>query len=65
MSSLNTVNTTNTKTTNTANNTEELYKYKAKKYHYKIQHKLKEMQSAGKTIPEGYEQYLLPFTLEN
>jgi len=40
---------------------EEHYRYKAKKYHYKIQQKLKEMQTQGKAIPQGYEQYLKPF----
>lgn len=40
---------------------EDTYRYKAKKYHYKIQHKLKQMQSEGKSIPQGYEIYLQPF----
>jgi hypothetical protein len=44
-----------------APNTEAHYKYKAEKYHYKIQQKLKEMQAKGKSIPEGYERYLQPF----
>ena len=41
---------------------DEHYRYKAKKYHYKIQQKLKEMQTQGKAIPQGYEQYLKPFS---
>jgi len=42
-------------------NNEDLYLYKAKKYHYKCQAKLKEMMREGKDIPQGYEQYLQPF----
>jgi len=42
-------------------NDEEYYRYKARKYHYKCQTKLKEMQSQGKSVPSGYEKYLGPF----
>lgn len=42
-------------------NVEDLYLYKAKKYHYKCQAKLKEMMKEGKPIPQGYEQYLQAF----
>lgn len=45
---------------NGANN-EEYYRYKARKYHYKCQNKLKLMQTAGKVVPQEYEQYLRPF----
>jgi uncharacterized protein YukJ len=48
---------------------EELYKYKAKKYHHKIQSKLGELkhsfeqQNPGKSwvCPSGYDKYLQPF----
>jgi hypothetical protein len=43
-------------------NPEEYYKYKAEKYHYKCQKKLKEMMAQGKTCPAGYEIYLQPFS---
>lgn len=43
-------------------NIEDLYLYKAKKYHYKCQAKLKQMMREGKAIPTGYEQYLQPFS---
>jgi hypothetical protein len=37
-------------------------KYKAAKYHYKIQEKLKkDYVSQHKTVPTGYEEYLQPF----
>ena len=52
---------TNTQGNNTNENTDEHYRYKARKYHYKIQQKLKEMQTQGKAVPQGYEQYLKPF----
>ena len=45
------------------NEDQDFYKYKAKKYHYKIQQKLKEMRSQGKTFPVEYEQYLKPFSV--
>jgi len=41
--------------------TEEYYKYKAKKYHYKCQQKLRAMMADGKPCPAGYESYLQPF----
>lgn len=52
---------------NTVNNTqnidqEALYKYKAKKYHYKIQQALKQMLANGKSVPDGYDKYLQPFS---
>ena len=36
-------------------------RYKAMKYHYKIQSKLHEMQKQGRAIPNGYHTYLKPF----
>lgn len=36
-------------------------RYKAMKYHYKIQSKLHEMQKQGRPIPNGYHMYLKPF----
>jgi hypothetical protein len=47
---------------NESNDNNDYYQYKAKKYHYKCQMKLKEMQSQGKSVPSGYEKYLKPFT---
>lgn len=44
-------------------NEEDLLLYKAKKYHYKCQAKLKEMMSQGKSCPAGYEKYLQPFSI--
>lgn len=47
---------------------DELYLYKAKKYHYKCQQKLTDLkQKAGSNgqswkCPSGYEKYLLPFS---
>jgi hypothetical protein len=41
---------------------DDLYLYKAKKYHYKCQMKLKEMMARGESVPAGYEKYLQPFT---
>jgi hypothetical protein len=42
---------------------EALYKYKAKKYHYKIQQALKTMLANGQSVPAGYEKYLTPFSI--
>jgi hypothetical protein len=38
------------------------YRYKAKKYHYKIQNTLRDMMSKGGSCPCGYEKYLEPFS---
>jgi predicted nucleic acid-binding Zn-ribbon protein len=46
---------------NTINKDDNYYLYKAKKYHYKIQKKLKSMQQEGKTIPSEYKFYLKDF----
>ena len=35
--------------------------YKNKKYHYKIQNKLKQMINNGESYPEEYNQFLLPY----
>jgi hypothetical protein len=35
--------------------------YKNKKYHYKIQNKLKQMVENGESSPEEYKQFLLPY----
>ena len=40
---------------------ESTLRYKAMKYHYKIQSKLHEMQKQGRPIPNGYQMYLKPF----
>lgn len=40
---------------------EDYYRYKAKKYHYKCQQKLRAMMADGKPCPAGYESYLRPF----
>ena len=50
--------------TNTATNDkeDELYKHKAKKYHYKCQKKVREIMASGKACPPGYEKYLKPFS---
>lgn len=40
---------------------DEYFRYKAYKYHMKCQHKLKEFQTQGKSIPTGFESYLQPF----
>jgi hypothetical protein len=40
---------------------DEFYRYKARKYHYKIQHKLKEIMQSGGSCPAGYADYLKPF----
>ena len=45
------------------NNEDDLLLYKAKKYHYKCQARLKERMSQGKTCPQGYEKYLQPFSM--
>jgi hypothetical protein len=37
--------------------------YKAKKYHYKCQAKLRDMISQGKQCPAGFEKYLKPFSV--
>ena len=37
--------------------------YKNKKYHHKIQQKLKEMVAQGMNIPEGYSQFMLPYNM--
>ena len=42
---------------------EDLYKYKAYKYHEKIRAKLNEMIARGEKCPAGYEQYLTEFKL--
>lgn len=39
----------------------DMYRYKAMKYHMKIQQKLKEMIANGQRVPAGYEGYLKPF----
>lgn len=39
----------------------DYYKYKAMKYHYKIQNVLKKMMADGKSIPDEYMQYLNDF----
>jgi hypothetical protein len=39
----------------------EMYEYKAKKYHYKCQQKLKEIMQNGGKCPAGYERYLKPY----
>jgi hypothetical protein len=58
--SSNTLVSANKSTQNFANN-EEMFRYKAKKYHYKCQAKLAELQAANKPVPAGYEKYLKPF----
>ena len=40
---------------------ENTLRYKAMKYHYKIQSKLHQMQKEGKDVPPGYDVYLRPF----
>lgn len=50
---------------NNMNRDEEFYKYKARKYHYKIQSTLKKMMSEGKAIPDGYHAYLNNFDEDN
>jgi len=37
--------------------------YKNKKYHYKIQQKLKEMVAQGMNIPLGYANFMLPYEM--
>jgi hypothetical protein len=37
------------------------YRYKARKYHMKIQQKLKKMMFEGQACPAGYEKYLGSF----
>jgi len=37
--------------------------YKNKKYHHKIQQKLKEMVAQGMNIPAGYSQFMLPYNM--
>ena len=37
--------------------------YKNKKYHHKIQQKLKEMVAQGMNIPSGYSQFMLPYNM--
>lgn len=37
------------------------YRYKAEKYHYKCQRKVREIMNQGKPCPAGYETYLQPF----
>lgn len=57
------------KNNDTGDETEELYKHKAKKYHYKCQNKLMEMKKASDlknmekswVCPSGFEKYLKPF----
>jgi hypothetical protein len=39
--------------------------YGAKKYHYKIQQKLKTIMRGGGSCPNGYEQYLQQFQCPN
>jgi hypothetical protein len=66
METQNTVNkpaniTSNAMSTPNANST-ALMRYKASKYHYKIQNHLNvNYVTKGETIPEGYEKYLQPF----
>lgn len=50
---------------NNMNRDEEFYKYKARKYHYKIQSTLKKMMADGKAIPAGYHAYLNNFDEDN
>jgi len=40
---------------------EAFYRYKAEKYHYKCQKKVREIMAGGKQCPAGYESYLQPF----
>ncbi len=40
---------------------DDYYEYKARKYHTKIQVKLRQMMNEGKQCPVGYEKYLEPF----
>jgi hypothetical protein len=40
---------------------EEYFEYKARKYHYKCQQKLKELMQNGGRCPAGYEKYLKPY----
>lgn len=42
---------------------ERSYDYKNKKYHHKIQLKLKEMVAQGMNIPAGYSQFMLPYNM--
>lgn len=61
------ISTNNMQGGNTFDNTnnenkEALYKYKARKYHYKIQQALKQMLANGQSVPAGYEKYLQPFS---
>lgn len=39
----------------------ELYLYKAKKYHSKIHQLIKQMKKDKKQIPEGYDQFTVSF----
>lgn len=43
-------------------NEDDLLLYKAKKYHYKCQAKVKEIMAQGKSCPVGYEKYLQSFS---
>lgn len=40
---------------------DEWYRYKARKYHMKIQQKVKQMQANGEHVDEKYMKYLQPF----
>jgi hypothetical protein len=40
---------------------EEVYRYKAQKYHYKCYKKLQQIMSGGAPCPKGYEKYLKPY----
>ena len=40
---------------------EEVYRYKAQKYHYKCHKKLQQIMSGGAPCPKGYEKYLKPY----
>ena len=62
----NLTNTENTQTNNLTYNkdqkNEAYYRYKAMKYHMKIQQKLQtDYVAKGIAVPSGYEQYLKPF----
>lgn len=47
--------------TNLKESNDNDYTYKAKKYHYKCQHLIKQMMANGAKCPIGYEHYLEPF----
>lgn len=43
-------------------NDDQLNLYKARKYHYKCQAKVRNMMSQGQQCPTGFEKYLKPFS---